>query len=37
MQKNRYKYVIAMIERLCFPSVHEWRKFLQIMEVREWK
>jgi hypothetical protein len=35
--RNRYKYLMAMIERLCFSSRQEWRKFLAIMEVREWK
>jgi hypothetical protein len=29
---NRYKYLMAKIERLCFSSGQEWRKFLQIME-----
>jgi hypothetical protein len=28
---------MAMIERLCFSSGQEWRKFLAIIEVREWK
>ncbi len=35
--RNRYKYLMAMIERLCFSSGREWRKFLQIIEVREWQ
>src|SRR5216683_4179786 len=35
--RDRYKYLMTMIERLCFSSSREWRKFLAIMEVREWK
>jgi hypothetical protein len=35
--RNRYKYLMARIERLCFPSGQEWRKFLEIIVVREWK
>ena len=35
--RNRYKYLMAKIERLCFSSGQEWRKFLQIMEGLEWQ
>jgi hypothetical protein len=34
--RNRYKYLIAMIETLRFPTLREKRKFSQIIEVREW-
>jgi hypothetical protein len=35
--RNRYKYLMAKIERLCFSSGQEWRKFLQIVEGLEWQ
>jgi hypothetical protein len=34
--RNRYKYLIAMIETLRFPTFREKRKFSRIIEVREW-
>jgi hypothetical protein len=34
---NGYKYLIAMIESLCFSSGPERRKFLQIIEGLEWQ
>jgi len=35
--RNRYKYLMAKIERLCFSSGQEWRKFHQIMKGFEWQ
>jgi hypothetical protein len=35
--RNRYKFLMAKIERLCFSSGQEWRKFLQNMEGLEWQ
>jgi hypothetical protein len=34
--RNRYKYLMALIERLFFSTGREWRKFLAIIDVRDW-